>query len=101
MLGTIINAAAIVLGGLLGSLFGSKIRDEYVKGIMAVMGFTVAAIGIQSAVGIRSFLVVVLSMAFGTLIGMLLKTGSMRSATGPGTGSRIPPSARAPSPRDS
>ena len=82
MLGTIINAAAIVLGGLLGSLFGSKIRDDYVRGIMTVMGFTVAAIGIQSAVGIRSFLVVVLSMAFGTLIGMLLKLDDRVNALG-------------------
>ncbi len=82
MLGTIINAAAIVLGGLLGSLFGSRIRDDYVRGIMTVMGFTVAAIGIQSAVGIRSFLVVVLSMAFGTLIGMLLKLDDRVNALG-------------------
>ena len=82
MLGTIINAAAIVLGGLLGSLLGSKIRDDYVRGIMTVMGFTVAAIGIQSAVGIRSFLVVVLSMAFGTLIGMLLKLDDRVNALG-------------------
>ena len=82
MLGTLINAAAIVLGGTLGSLFGSRIRDDYVKGIMTVMGFTVAAIGIQSAVGIRSFLVAVLSMAFGTLIGMLLKLDDRVNALG-------------------
>ena len=73
MLATFINTFAVVLGGLLGTLFGDKIRSEYARGIMTVMGFTVAAIGIQSAAGIKSFLVVVLSMAIGTLLGMLLK----------------------------
>ncbi len=73
MLATLINSFAVILGGLAGTIFRDKIRAEYAKGIMTVMGFTVAAIGIQSAAGIQSFLVVVLSVALGTLIGMLMK----------------------------
>ena len=73
MLATIINAAAIIIGGALGSFFGDRINKKYTTGIMAVMGFTVAAIGIQSAAGIKSFLVCVVSVAVGTLIGMLIR----------------------------
>ena len=65
MLATIINAAAILIGGALGSFFGDRINKKYTTGIMAVMGFTVAAIGIQSAAGIKSFLVCVVSVAVG------------------------------------
>ncbi len=73
MFGTIINTFAVLLGGAIGSFFGDRIREEYSKGIMSVMGFAVAAIGIQSAAGIRSFLVAVVSIAVGTLIGMLIR----------------------------
>ena len=72
MLGTIINAVAILIGSTLGCIFHGKIRSEYTNGIMVVMGFAVAAIGIQSAAGIQSFLVVVVSLAIGTMLGMLL-----------------------------
>ena len=72
MLGTIINTLAVLLGGALGSVFGDKIKEEYSRGIMTAMGFVVAAIGIQSAAGIKSFLVAVLSVAVGTFIGMLI-----------------------------
>ena len=73
MLGTIINTIAVLLGGALGSVFGDKIKEEYSRGIMTAMGFVVAAIGIQSAAGIKSFLVAVLSVAIGTFIGMLIR----------------------------
>jgi len=73
MLGTIINTLAVLAGGLIGTLFGNKIRADYADGIMKVMGFITACIGIQSAAGTKSFLVVVLSLVFETLIGMLLR----------------------------
>ena len=72
MLGTIVNAAAVLIGGLIGTLFGNKVPEAYASGIMKVMGFITACIGIQAAAGTKSFLVVVLSLVFGTLLGMLL-----------------------------
>ena len=82
MLGTIINTVAVLIGGTLGTLFGSKIRAEYASGIMKVMGFITACIGVQSAVGTKSFLVVVLSLVIGTLIGMLLRLDERISGAG-------------------
>lgn len=73
MLGTIVNTVAVVIGGTLGCLFGGRINARFSGGIMKVMGFITACIGVQCAAGTKSFLVVVLSLVFGTLIGMLLK----------------------------
>ncbi|MBQ9687363.1 MAG: DUF554 domain-containing protein [Oscillospiraceae bacterium] len=73
MIATIINVITVVLGGTIGTLFGNKIRPEFSTSIMKVMGFITACIGIQSAAGTMNFLVVVLSLVIGTLIGMLLK----------------------------
>lgn len=73
MLATIINAVAVLVGGTVGTLFGSRIRPDFSKNIMIVMGFITACIGVQSAAGTKSFLVVVLSLVIGTILGMLLK----------------------------
>ncbi len=82
MFGTIVNTLAVVVGGILGTVFRGRIREDFSKGIMAVMGFAVAAIGIQSAAGIQSFLVMVLSVALGTLAGMLLHLDDRITALG-------------------
>ena len=73
MLATIINVITVIIGGTIGTLFGNKIKPEFSRGIIIVMGFITACIGVQSAAGTKSFLVVVLSLAVGTMIGMLLK----------------------------
>ena len=73
MFATIVNTITVIIGGTIGTLFGSRIRAEYSSGIMKVMGFITACIGIQGAAGTKNFLVVVLSLVIGTLIGMLLK----------------------------
>ena len=73
MLATIVNVITVLIGGTIGTLFGNKIKPEFSASIMKVMGFITACIGIQSAAGTMNFLVVVLSLVIGTLIGMLLK----------------------------
>ena len=82
MLGTIINTLAVLIGGIIGTLFGNKIRAEYSDGIMKVMGFITACIGIQGAAGTKNFLIVVLSLVIGTLLGMLLKLDERISGAG-------------------
>ena len=89
MLGTIINAVAVLIGGTLGSMFGGRIKAEYTETIMRVMGFAVAAIGIQSAIAIKSFLVAVISLALGTLIGMLLRLDDRINGLGDWTRDRL------------
>lgn len=73
MIAQVINAAAIILGGTIGTLFGNRVSENITRGIMTVMGLITACIGIQGAAGTKSFMVLVLSMVIGTLIGMLIK----------------------------
>ena len=73
MLATVIDAIAVIIGGLIGTLFGNRIRPDCSKNIMTVFGFITACIGVQYAVGTKNILVVILSMVIGTLIGMRLK----------------------------
>lgn len=73
MLGTIVNSAAIVLGGLIGSLFGEKIGERYTKPLLTAMAFVVAIIGIQGAIGTSSILIVVICTVVGLVIGIALR----------------------------
>ena len=73
MIGTIVNSAAIVLGGLIGSLFGEKIGERYTKPLLTAMAFVVAIIGIQGAIGTSSILIVVICMVIGLVVGIALR----------------------------
>ena len=73
MLGTIVNVITVLIGGTIGTFFGNRIRPEYSETFIKVMGFITACIGVQCAAGTINFLVVVLSLVIGTLIGLLLK----------------------------
>ena len=42
MLATIVNVITVIIGGTIGTLFGNKIKPEYSKSIMTVMGFITA-----------------------------------------------------------
>ncbi len=73
MLGTIVNCAAIIAGGLIGTLFGNRIGELYTKMLMTVMALITAVIGLQSALGTANMLIVVVCMVLGTVIGIALK----------------------------
>lgn len=73
MLGTIVNCAAIIAGGLIGTLFGNRIGERYTKMLMTVMALITAVIGLQSALGTANILIVVVCMVLGTVIGIALK----------------------------
>ncbi|MGI5976475.1 MAG: DUF554 domain-containing protein [Candidatus Limivicinus sp.] len=72
MLATIVNAAGIILGGLIGSFFGAKISKKYTGAIMTVMALICAVIGIQGAAGTKDILLVVLCLVLGTVLGAAL-----------------------------
>lgn len=73
MIGTIVNSAAIVLGGLIGSLFGEKIGERYTKPLLTAMALVVAIIGIQGAIGTSSIIIVVICMVVGLIVGIALR----------------------------
>ena len=82
MLGTIVNCAAIIAGGLIGTLFGNRIGERYTKMLMTVMALITAVIGLQSALGTANMLIVVVCMVLGTVIGIALKLDARLNNSG-------------------
>ena len=72
MIGALINAVGIAFGSLVGLLLRGKISQRLVDSLMIAMGLVVVVLGVQSAVGSQEFLCVVLSLAFGAIIGELM-----------------------------
>jgi uncharacterized membrane protein YqgA involved in biofilm formation len=73
MLGTIVNALAIVAGSLLGLLFRGGIPDQYCRTVMQAMGLVVILIGLQSAIKTDAILMVIISLGIGSLLGEWLR----------------------------
>lgn len=69
MLGTLINALAIVLGGLLGLLFRKGIPENFNRTIQDGLGMVVVAIGLQYALKADHWAVLGSSLALGAVIG--------------------------------
>lgn len=72
MLGTYVNTVAIIAGSLLGLLARGGIPKNIAASVMHAIGLAVILIGIQGALKTQALLVVIGSLAVGTLIGELL-----------------------------
>ena len=73
MLGTIVNALAIVAGTALGLILKSGIRDNYRETIMNAIGLSVLLIGMIGAIKTNNLLLLIFSLAIGSAIGEALK----------------------------
>jgi uncharacterized membrane protein YqgA involved in biofilm formation len=73
MLGTIVNTVAIIIGGLAGLLFRGGIPKKYNETIMHAIGLAVILVGLTGALKVEKILIVIFSMALGTLIGEFLR----------------------------
>ncbi|MDY0374478.1 MAG: DUF554 domain-containing protein [Desulfobacterium sp.] len=73
MLGTIVNAVAIIAGGFLGLLFRGGIPEKYNRTIMNAISLAVLVIGIKGALKSDDLLVVIFSLAFGSLLGEMAR----------------------------
>lgn len=82
-LGTLINVAAIVLGGILGALFGKLLQPKHQDALTKVCGISVLFIAISgalegmlqidgSALVSKNGLICVICLALGTLLGEIL-----------------------------
>ena len=70
--GTLVNAAAVLLGGTIGLLLKGKIPGTLAENIVRTIGLCVCIIGIKDAVG-GNIMLMVVSLALGTLTGELLR----------------------------
>lgn len=73
MQGTLINAAAIVLGGVLGLALGGRLPAVLVDTIMHGLGLSVLLIGLEMGLRTHNALIVLLSVVLGGIVGQLLK----------------------------
>lgn len=71
MIGVLINAAAIVVGGIFGLLFNKGISQKLSDALMTSIGLCVMAIGITGIMKGENTLVLILAAVCGTLIGTL------------------------------
>ena len=72
MLAVIVNAVAVIIGGLIGILCGSRIKERYTKAVMTCIALVTMVIGVQSAIVTSNILVVMVCLVLGTIIGTAL-----------------------------
>ncbi len=69
MTGTFINVAAILIGGTIGLLFGSRISERFKNTVIAGMGIFTAAMGMGMFLESENQLIVLGALIIGALIG--------------------------------
>lgn len=82
-IGIIINVASLVLGGLVGSLFGSKLSEDTKQKMNWVFGVCAMVMGITSVILMKNMPAVIFSVIVGTLLGMWIRLGrAIENGTG-------------------
>ena len=82
-IGTIVNSAALVAGGLIGVVFKKALKERFCETIMQAMGLAVIFIGAAGAIGrfmdlrgteneTMNIVLVVAALALGSLVGELI-----------------------------
>lgn len=74
-IGVLINACVIVIGGILGTMIGGKLSEEFKANLNIVFGACAMTMGISSIVLMKNMPAVVLSVILGTIIGMAIGVG--------------------------
>lgn len=69
MTGTIINIVAILIGGAIGLIFGSRIPERFKGTVIAGMGLFVGAIGLQMFLKSENQLIVLGALIIGIIFG--------------------------------
>src|SRR5215216_246108 len=69
MTGTVLNIATVILGGMIGLLFGARIPDKLKETVIAGMVLFVVAMGLQMFLKTENALIVLGAIVLGTLLG--------------------------------
>lgn len=84
MLGTTVNAVAIIIGSIIGLLIGKHIKERFSDIIIKGLSLAILAMGVQGAIAANNMLYVIVSIAIGALVGEALdiEAGLERLGTG-------------------
>ena len=69
MTGTLLNIATVLVGGVIGLIFGARIPDKLKSTVISGMGLFVAAMGLQMFLKTENPLIVLGSLLIGSLLG--------------------------------
>ena len=69
MIGTLLNVATVMVGGMLGLLFGARLPESLRKTVIAGLGLFVLAYGLYSFLKTQNPLIVLGSLLIGALLG--------------------------------
>lgn len=72
MLGVLVNTITVLIGGTIGNLFKKGIPKKITDALMIGLGLCIVYIGISGAFKGKNTLVLILSIAFGAIIGTLI-----------------------------
>ncbi|HWP97347.1 MAG TPA: DUF554 domain-containing protein [Syntrophomonadaceae bacterium] len=73
MLGTVVNTVAIIAGSLLGLLFKGGIPESYNRTVLKSVALAVLLIGLLNALKTEQILLLIFSLAIGSLLGEVIK----------------------------
>lgn len=82
MMGTIINVAAIIVGGVIGLVFGARIPERVKGTVVTGMGLFTAMVGIQMFLKTENALIVLGSILIGALLGEWWRLEDLLEALG-------------------
>ena len=82
MLGVLANSGAVLIGGIIGMLFGSRISSKYTDALMIALGLATMGMGVASVVGTTDVLCIIVCCSLGTVIGELLRIDDGVNALG-------------------
>lgn len=82
MIGTVVNVLAIIAGSCIGLIFRGGIPMGYQQTVIQAIGLAVVIIGISGALKTQDILVVIFSLAIGSIIGELLRIESRLNQLG-------------------
>ena len=83
-IGVFVNALAIVTGGVIGSLMGQGLSQDFKEKLNMIFGACSMGIGISSIVLMKSMPAVIFSVILGTVIGLAIHLGDKINAAGRG-----------------
>ena len=69
MIGTLINIATVLVGGVFGLLFGSRLSDRFRETVIAGLGLFVLGYGLSNFIQTKNPLIVLGSVLVGSLLG--------------------------------
>ncbi len=82
MTGTLINAGAIILGGIIGVFFRSRLPERFVKITFQAIGLFTLFLGVSMALKGTELLIIIFSMVLGGILGEWMKLDKRINAMG-------------------